>query len=628
MPKTRDAKRHAHSQAAAALQAKIKQGLTLHQQGRLAEAERIYRDVLRRQPNHFDAVHLLGVMALQPDYAIAYYNRANALKDLKRHEEALADFDKAIAHKPDYAKACNNRGNALSDLGRYAEAIASYDKAIALTPNYADAHNNRGNALTQLRRFPEALASYDKALALKPDYEFLYGNWLRTKMMICDWSNLASEIALLTKKIERAEKASSPFPLLATINSAELQRNAAEIWTRAKYPLNKVLSTGSKRSRHDRIRVAYLSADFREHPMSYLLVGMFEHHDRKRFETVGISFGPDNPSEIRTRLKDSFDRFIDVKNRSDFDVARLLRELEADIAVDLMGYTTNARTAILAHRPSTVQVSFLGYPGTMGADYIDYLIADVKLIPNSCQPYYTEKIAYLPNSYCPNSYQSNEAKGLIADRAFTRLDLGLPQQGFVFCCFNNNYKITPDVFDCWMRILKKVTGSVLWLLEDNASAASNLRKEAAARGLDPERLVFAKRISMPDHLARHRLADLFLDTRPYNAHTTASDALWAGLPVLTQPGKTFAGRVAASLLYAIGLPELITATSQTYEDLAIELASNPEKLAAIKRKLADNRLTTPLFDTQLFTRNIEAAYIAMYERYHAGLPPDHICAAQ
>jgi predicted O-linked N-acetylglucosamine transferase (SPINDLY family) len=271
-------------------------------------------------------------------------------------------------------------------------------------------------------------------------------------------------------------------------------------------------------------------------------------------------------------------------------------------------------------RAAPIQVNYLGYPGTMGADYIDYLIADQMLIPESCQPYYTEKIAYLPNSY-----QANDSKRLIADKRFTRTEAGLPQSGFVFCCFNNSYKITPDVFDCWMRIMNQVNDSVLWLIEKNAIASDNLRKEAAARGVNPERLMFAKQMSLPDHLARHRLADLFLDTCPCNAHTTASDALWVGLPILTQIGETFAGRVAASLLNAIGLPELITTTPQAYESLAIELAMNPEKLAAFKHKLANNRLTTPLFDTQLFTRHIEAAYTAMYERYQAGLPPDHIC---
>jgi predicted O-linked N-acetylglucosamine transferase (SPINDLY family) len=326
---------------------------------------------------------------------------------------------------------------------------------------------------------------------------------------------------------------------------------------------------------------------------------------------------------MRVRLKGAFDKFIDVRNMSDRDVAVLARGLEIDIGVDLNGFTGDARTSIFAMRAAPVQVSYLGYPGTTGADYIDYLIADPMLIPAAHRAHYTEKVVYLPNTYQPN-----DRKRQISDKGFTRSELFLPQEGFIFCCFNNNYKTTPDVFDSWMRILGRVDGSVLWLLEDNEIAVRNLKKEASARGIDPNRLVFAPRMTLPDHLARHRVADLFLDTLPYNAHTTASDALWAGLPVLTQIGETFAGRVAASLLNAAGLPELITTTRDAYEALAIELASNPAKLASIRQKLSDNRLTTPLFDTTLFTKHIEAAYTAMYERHQAGLPPDHIHVPQ
>jgi len=319
-------------------------------------------------------------------------------------------------------------------------------------------------------------------------------------------------------------------------------------------------------------------------------------------------------------MEAAFDQFIDVRNQPDKYSALLSRNMEIDIAVDLAGFTTFGRTDIFALRASPIQVSYLGYPGTMGADFIDYIIADPMLIPEDSKQHYREKIVYLPNSY-----QVNDAKRSISDKAFTRAELELPPTGFVFCCFNNSYKITPPVFDRWMRILKKVDGSVLWLSEHNGKAASNLRKEALARGVNPERLIFAKRLPLlGEHLARHCSADLFLDTLPYNAHTTASDALWAGLPVLTCLGKTFAGRVAASLLNAIHLPELITTTPEAYEVLVIELATNADRLAEVKQKLAKNRLTTPLFDTTLFTKHIEAAYTAMYERYHADLAPAHI----
>ena len=384
--------------------------------------------------------------------------------------------------------------------------------------------------------------------------------------------------------------------MLAVTNSPELQRKAAEIYALARYPLNIALPKIAKRQRRNKIRIAYVSSDFRQHPVSYSIVGLIEALDRDRFDVIGISLGSEDPSELGQRMKRAFSKFIDVSRMSDQAVVQLMRELEVDIAIDLMGYTQGNRTNIFAQRAAPVQVSHIGFSGTMGAEYIDYVIADRIVIPVEDASFFSEKIVLMPDTYL-----ATDRKLAIAQRTPTRTEVGLPNNAFVFCCFNNNYKITPEVFDCWMRILKQVDGSVLWLFEDNAKAASNLRKEAEIRGVHPERLIFAKRMPPSDHLARHRFADLFLDTLPYNAHTTASDALWAGLPVLTRIGETFAGRVAASLLNAIGLTELITSTPQAYEALAIELATNPEKLAAIKRKLANNRLTTPLFDTKLFT---------------------------
>jgi predicted O-linked N-acetylglucosamine transferase (SPINDLY family) len=362
-----------------------------------------------------------------------------------------------------------------------------------------------------------------------------------------------------------------------------------------------------------------LSADFHEHATAYLMAGVFEHHDRSTFDTTAISIGPNDNSPMRQRLERSFGKFIDASMLSDAEVATQIRSAEIDILVDLKGFTQDGRTNILARRPAPIQVNYLGYPGTMGADYMDYIIADPVLIPSSQKSNYQEKIAYLPNSY-----QANDGKRNVSEKMFTREECGIPDGNFVFCCFNNNYKITPAIFDRWMRVLTKIPSSVLWLLEDNATAAANLKREVELRGVSAERLVFAKRMPLRDHLARHRLADLFLDTLPYNAHTTASDALWAGLPVLTQLGETFAGRVAASLLNAVGLPELITRTPEEYERVAVDLATHAEKLAAMRRKLTENRLTTFLFDTKLFTRHIEAAYISMHDRYRAGMGPDHI----
>ena len=351
----------------------------------------------------------------------------------------------------------------------------------------------------------------------------------------------------------------------------------------------------------------------------HLTAGMFEHHDKSRFDVTAISLGPNDNSEMLQRLKASFERFIDAKTYSDDQIADLVTSSEVDILVDLMGFTSDSRTGIFARRVAPIQVNYLGYLGTMGAEYIDYIIADRIVIPENQYDFYAEKIVYLPNSFQPTDRQRR-----ISDKKFTRAEVGLPQEGFVFCCFNANYKITPDVFDIWMRILKQVHGSVLWLVAEGPTVERNLKNEAAARGVSGERLIFAQRIPLPEHQARLQLADLFLDTLPYNAGTTASDMLWSGLPVLTRIGDTFVGRMAASLLNAIYLPELIATTPEAYEQMAIDLATHPEKLAAIKHKLAENRLTTPLFDTKLFTKHIEAAYSAMYERYHAELPPDHI----
>jgi len=583
---------------------------------------------------------------LRPDSNELHFHRANALVTLRRLEEALISFDRALDRTaictisagastlsganinsealattptPRSAEAYNNRALVLLDLSRNQEALASCDKAIEVGPHYADAYNNRGYILKSLGRHSDALASFETAFSLKPDHDFLVGSIVHTKMQICDWSDLDARIGKLFEAISKGNNAGQPFQILGLSNSLLLQQTAAKIWAKTVYLPNKAIGHITRRPRRSRLRIGYYSADFKPHPLAYLTAELFERHCHSRFELFAFSFGPNTADHMRQRLQASFDRFLDVRSKSDREIALLSRELEIDIAVDLGGFTRDSRPNIFALRAAPIQVSYLGYPGTTGAEYIDYLIADRTLIPEPNQKYYTEKIAYLPDTYLVN-----DSTRPIADRTFTRAELGLPEDGFVFCCFNNNWKITPEIFDCWMRLLERISGSVLWLLEDSATAARNLRAEAENRGIDSNRLIFAKRIPVAEHLARHRVADLFLDTLPYNAHTTASEALWCGLPVLTRIGDAFAGRVAASLLNAIGLSELITSTPAAYEGLAIELATKPEKLSEIKRKLASNRLTKPLFDTQLFTKHIEAAYTSMYELYQADLGPDHI----
>ncbi len=724
--------------APAGAQVKFMEGFARHQSGQLARAQELYQQVLRSQPAHFDALHLLGVIAYQtknpleavdliakaiaidpenaaahnnhgtalqalkrfdealdsydralgikPDYAEALNNRGNVLRELKRLDEALASYDGALRVKPYYAPALNNRGmvlqdlkrsdealdsydralsveplyagalsnrgNVLADMRRLHEALDSYDRALEIEPDFADAFENRGDVLRDLKRFNEALASYrcalqvdpenaevladcgrvleelkrldeamvsyDRALEIKPDIDFLYGDRLHAKMKLGDWSDAENELSELLQRVQRGEKAIPPFNLIAYTSSLALQRKAAEIFV-SDFESARPGVPVSNYPRHERIRIGYYSADYHNHAMMVVMAGLFEQHNREKFEIVALSFGPDANDEMRKRVSVAFDKFIDVRDRSDRDIALLSRDLEIDIAVDLNGLTRDMRVGIFLYGAAPLQVNYLGYPGTMGTECIDYLIADDTLIPRASQQYYAEKIVYLPNSY-----QVNDRMRPIADTTFTREELGLPSVGFVFCCFNSSYKISPRTFRCWMRILKEVEGSLLWLVEGHCAAVENFRNLAEQSGVDAKRLVFAKRVPLPEYLARYRLADLFLDTLPYNAHSTASDALWAGLPVLTCTGEAFASRVAASVLHAIDLPELITANQEQYEALAVDLATNPERLRQVKQKLERNRLTTPLFDSQLFAKCLEDAYTQMYERHQAGFPPDHI----
>ncbi len=558
-------------------------------------------------------------VAIKNDYAEAFFNRGNIQRELTQWEAALASYDQAIASRPDYAEAYLNRGDVLHTLRRFAAALTDYDHAIALKPDYAKAYLNRGNVFRELKRLDAALASYGRAMAIEPDLEFLAGTLLYTRMQVCDWRGFATNIAHLKAAIERAEAISPPFGVLAWSGSAALQKQAAEIWVSRRCPANRSFAVIPKYPQRDRIRLGYFSADFHEHATSYLIAELFEMHDRSRFEVTAFSFGPESQGPMRLRLTEACGDFIDIRHKTDSEVATLARHMQIDIAIDLKGFTQDNRAGIFALRAAPLQVNYLGYPGTMGADYIDYLIADEALVPRASQGHYGEKIVYLPDSY-----QVNDGKRGTADRALPRTELGLPVAGFVFCCFNNNFKITPDVFDCWMRILKRVADSVLWLLADNPTAVDNLRREAVSRGVSSERLVFAERMDLPEHLARHHAADLFIDTWPCNAHTTASDALWAGLPVLTCAGEVFASRVASSLLGAIRLPELIAASPEHYEELAVSLSTDVKRLAHIRQTLTDNRLTTPLFDTRLYAQYLETAYAQMYERHQTDLAPEHI----
>jgi protein O-GlcNAc transferase len=555
-----------------------------------------------------------------PRLAGAWVGRGNVLTAQKRFDEAMSAHDKAIALMPDLAVAWLGRGNVLYEMTRYGDALTGYDKALALVPDLAGAWLGRGNACAELKRYGEAVSAYDKALRLNPDLKYTEGARLHSKQHICDWTNLDAEWTHLLAAIRHGAAASAPFAILAGPSSTADQIKCAQIYTADKCSVATEQLWQNERYSHSRIRIAYVSPDFRDHAVPRLLASLFEQHDRTQFETIAIALGPDDQSEMRTRLKLAFDRFIDVHGQSDWDAARLMRELEVDIVVDLGGFTFGSRPAILAFRPAPIQVTYLSYPGIMGAGYIDYVLADRFVIPEDHRSLQSERVVYLPNAYL--GYDSTQN---ISEQVPTRAEQGLPETGFVFCAYNNTFKIMPPVFDIWMRLLRTISGSVLWLMGTNATATDNLRREARARGVEPDRLCFAPYVkNVADHLARYRLADLFLDTLPFNAQTTACDALWAGLPVLTRLGSTFVGRAAASLLSAIDLPELIAHSAVEYEALALKFATDASHLAEIRRKLAEHRLTTPLFNTKLFTRHVEAAYSAMVERHRAGLRPDHI----
>ncbi len=553
-------------------------------------------------------------------HARAYCNRGVVLTELRQWGAAFDSLSRAIELDADLADAHGNLGFLLAQVLRLDAAMVSLDKAIALKPDYVEALRNRGEVLVSLKRYAAALESYDQAMLLKPDFPYLRGGRRHTAMYVCDWEGLDSDLDALASEIDADAKVAAPFSVLALLNSARLQHKAAQIWVREQYPAENMLPAIPPYPAADKVRIGYFSGDFREHPVALLAAEFLENHDRSRYEVTAFSFGPNTQDNVRKRLEQAFDRFIDARDISDEEVVLTARRLNIDIAVDLAGHTGYSRTRVFAMRAAPVQVNYLGYAGTSGADYMDYLIGDRTVIPEEQRSYYSEKIVYLPNSFLPH-----DSSRAIATNMVTREGLGLPASGVVFCCFNNNYKITPKTFDSWMRILTRVENSVLWLSLNEPTAAGNLRREASRRGVDGGRLIFADRVSsMPAHLARQRVADLFLDTLPYNAHATALDALWAGLPVLTCVGDGFASRVAASLLNALELPELITTTTTQYENLAVHLASNPQQLNGIKKKLERNRLTAPLFDTKAFTRHLEAAYTTIYERSRANLPPRDI----
>lgn len=561
-----------------------------------------------------DAIEVLEKsLSLEPNNADTLNRFGNALYQLGKLESAKVAFENALKINPAMSDAYISLGNIFRDMEMSIDAMLAYDKALACDQNSVVAMVNRGQLWTAAAQHQEALKAFKGACEINPDFKNLSGAILNIKLNLCDWSEFNGDLKALHSKIQQDKPVLEPFVSHAIFDSLKIQRKAAEIYYRERFGLIKQQgkATINVPSPKNKIVVAYLSADFRSHPISFLMAELFEIHDRSQFEIIGISFSSVK-DEMQERVSSAFDSYIQAHNKSDQEVVDIMSKMGVDIAIDLGGYTQNSRFGVFARRAAPIQMSYLGYLGTTGSDCIDYIIADDEIIPAESQKYYSEKIAYLP------SYQVNDSKRSISERIFTKEELGIPKDAFVYCCFNNNYKILPDVFASWMRILEKVPNSVLFLYVQNHDAQENLKQEALKRGIDTARLIFGGRLSPAEYLARYRAADLFLDTFPYNAGTTASDSLWAGVPVLTRQGETFSSRVASSLLKAIGLPELITKTVDEYEELACTLAKAPGRLNEIKEKLSSNRQKTPLFDAKGFAHNLERLFTEAYEQSKSG----------
>ena len=604
------------------------QGIALQNSGDMAGAEALFRRYLAAAPNDAVALYSLGVVLVRrgdaagalalltratevaPAFAPTWFGRGSVLQGLGRLDEALHCYDQALARQPDYIEALVNSGTLLRQLRRHVEALERFNRVLQINPNYETALGNCGILLSEFKQGPQACAMFERLLQINPNYDHGLGLLAYERLHMCDWTDFELLSKHIVEGMRQGRRTAKSLPYMAIADSAEEQQTAARLFAAHHLPQGVEPLYKGERYRHRRIRLAYVSPDLREHPVGHLTAGIFERHDKQRFETFAISLGIDDKSRLRERMIAAFDHFIDASRMSSQEIAALMRAHEIDIAVDLAGYTADSRSDVFARRPAPAQVNWLGYPGTLGAKCFDYVVADRHVIPPEHQRFYDEQVVYLPDTYLPTD------TGLqVAERTPTRAECGLPESGVVFCSFSHDYKINPPLFDIWMRLLSSVPGSVLWLVSRNELSQKNLRAEAAKRGVDPSRLVFAGRVPrVEDHLARYRQADVFLDTHPYNAHTTAADALLAGLPVVTRMGGAFPSRVAGSVLLAMGLPELVTDSVEAYEALALRLATEPALLADVKARIARNRHSAALFDTDAFTRNLEAIYIAMWRK--------------
>lgn len=621
--------------AANQLSKKFNQAMKLQEQSELEAAAALFQEILDNEPNHLPSLYSLGVIAqcrqnfpdavlffqrvidLNPNIPQVWSNLGSIFQIVKENEQALKCYDRALELEPDDYEAMLNRGTLLYEMQRHLEALQTYEVMMQKCPDNSKCLCNRGILLTDFKLFEPAIESFARVVELTPDYNYALGLLCFAKMHACDWKDLENLQQRIIAEVRNDQKACKSLAFMSISNEPRDQQKCAEIFTRHFYPVQPPLWQ-KEMYHHEKLRIAYVSPDFREHPVAHLAAGSFACHDRNRFETYAFSLGKNDESQMRHRIEKSFDHFFDVRSASAFDIAKMIRELEIDILIDLAGYTADSRAAIFSYRPAPVQVNFLGYSGTLGSEFMDYIIADRHIIPNEYFDCYSEKIVWMPDCYMPT-----DDKIQIPAEKISRHDYGLPEQGFVFSSFNHDYKISPQVFQIWMRLLEKTPKSVLWLMKLNDAAERNLRREAELAGIDPERIIFATRVpSIEEHLARYRLADLFLDTFPCNAHSTASDVLKAGLPILTCMGKAFSGRVAASLLRALDMPELITTSLEEYENLALKLAHSAKKLKKIKSKLKTNILNSNLFNTSVYCKNLESALCMMADRTAKGLAPE------
>ena len=612
----------------------------LEQQSRLDEAIECLNQCLRIKPQWAEVYNNLGhllnqkglsdaalssyqqAIQIKPDLYEAHNNLGNALKYRGRFAEAIDCYQKALQYRPDYTEAYQNMGAAFTEQGRLEEGIGCFQKAIQLRPDFAEAYNSLGLCFEKQAKVAEAISSFEKAIQIKPNYVEAYSYLIHQYQHNCDWQRLmqySKHLDELNRPAADHRKSCAEPPFISMARHSDLSQGLinARAWCRKiVQPLQNLklpFSFESRRSETRKLTIGYLSCDFHDHATVHLMLRAFGLHNREKFEINCYSYGPDDHSNYRKQILEQSDQFVGIRKLSHVDAARRIYADKVDILVDLKGHTQDARLSILACRPAPIQVHYLGYPGTTGADFIDYLITDKIVTPIEHAPFYSEKLVFLPHSY-----QVNDAQQEIASRVWQKEELGLPSDSFIFSSFNLPYKIDPIMFDCWMRILNQVPHSVLWLFKGGETASKNLKQKARIRGIDPRRLVFADKLPKAEHLARLRLADLTLDTRIVNGHTTTSDSLWAGVPVITLQGGHFASRVSASLLNAIGLSEMTTHNLDVYERLAVRLANHPAEHQKIKAKLSVNRLTEPLFDTHGFVGHLESAYQKMWRLFMTG----------